>query len=234
MRILSCCSLIFVSLLLVPVCYSQKYPGRSVQPVKLENTHEDPMLIAGLTNMLCSMCCKIQDTTKQKKCIGKFCLRNVKGTEQAPCRTGIDSLKQVSSQLNYVKLRKDFTNWKRIIGPESVIPILLDMACKACSKISDTNKRKQCTKKFCQSTGSKNAPMSAAASAVKTKLQNELFGNKRYPDDRIPRILGELTNMLCSLCSNMSDPVKKKKCTTKFCLQKSKMTEKTSGLQLKP
>ncbi|CAC5357422.1 unnamed protein product [Mytilus coruscus] len=137
------------------------------------------------------------------------------------CNTSESKSTERSRRLNYVKLQRDFTNWKRIIDPDTssgstIIPILADMACKACSKISDPNKRKQCIMKFCQSSGGQKAPMSAAASAVKTKLQNELFGDQGYSEEIFPGILDEFTNMLCSLCSNMPDPVEKKKCVKKL------------------
>ncbi|CAC5421774.1 unnamed protein product [Mytilus coruscus] len=128
-------------------------------------------------------------------------------------RTGINR------QLNHIKLEKDLVDWQRKHIP-TIIPILTDIACEACNKISDKNDREKCSKKFCLSSGTHAIRPSTGVSIIKRKLHNEVFGNKGLPVDETHGVIAELTDMLCSLCSKIKDLVKKKECITKFCLQR--------------
>ncbi|XP_063416759.1 uncharacterized protein LOC134699000 [Mytilus trossulus] len=122
-------------------------------------------------------------------------------------------------KLNPIKLEKNLVEWQRN-SIATIIPILTDIACEACSKMSDKKDREKCSTKFCLSSGTHAMRHSTDVSIIKRKIHIDIFGDKGLSVDKTHDIIAELTNMLCSLCSKIKDPVKKKTCITKFCLKR--------------
>ncbi|CAG2236415.1 STAB1 [Mytilus edulis] len=101
----------------------------------------------------------------------------------------------INRQVNPIKLEKDLVEWQRN-SIATIIPILTDIACEACSKISDKRDREKCK---------------ANSALHKHELREEL---NIQPND-IPDVFDEIKHILCNDCSNPNN--KKEICQKKIC-----------------
>ncbi|VDH95364.1 Hypothetical predicted protein [Mytilus galloprovincialis] len=72
----------------------------------------------------------------------------------------------------------------------------------------------------------------------RTKKMNNVKLVKGLPDDKSRVIISVLTNVMCSMCTNLQDPAKKEDCIAKSCVpgalsfvQPSKVIDKSADQQ---
>lgn len=152
-----------------------------------------------LADILCRLCSKIADKKKREYCIKKFCA----GISMFSTSAGISQLAR-SSGITKLARSSGISKLARSSG------------------LTKLSKSSGISKSPTSSGVSKFSKSSARSSNLRSQINKYVYAginDKIRSGDQSKVMISNLTDILCKLCSNLSDKSKRRDCSVKYCLR---------------
>lgn len=152
-----------------------------------------------LADILCRLCSKIADKKKREYCIRQFCA----GIPMFSTSAGISQLARSSG----------ITKFERSSGISKLA---------RSSGLTKLSKSSGISKSPASSGVSKFSKSSARSSNLRSQINKYVYAginDKIRSGDQSKVMISNLTDILCKLCSNLSDKTKRRDCSVKYCLR---------------
>lgn len=111
-----------------------------------------------------------------------------------------------------------------------IMAVFADMLCKSCSKYAKIRKQKKCKHKYCVRTNRSQVDRLRSGSIIKETIQKYVsdVATKGSIDDP-GRVIPIISEVICTLCSDMKDMKNREDCKKKYCLRSKSPSVKLPG-----